>query len=89
MLRDLVSREGDTFEAVCIPFKHFFCGKWMEHSGWWPGYKGPQLLKKGCFRYNERLHGGASVTGRTIFLSADNPDLAIVHYWVSCHGCRC
>jgi glycosyltransferase involved in cell wall biosynthesis len=80
MLRDLVRQQGDAFEAVCIPFKHFFCGKWMEHSGWWPGYKGAQLLKKGCFRYNERLHGGAAVNGRTVFLSADNPDLAIVHY---------
>src|SRR5262249_50574668 len=72
--------EGDTFAALCIPFKHHFCGKWMEHSGWWPGYTRPQLLKKGRFRYNERLHSGVQVDGPTRFFPCDNTELAIVHY---------
>jgi glycosyltransferase involved in cell wall biosynthesis len=79
-LRRLVREQGDQFEALLIPFKHYFCGKWMEHSGWWPGYTRPQLLKKGRFRYNERLHCGVQVEGRTLFFPADDPELAILHY---------
>jgi glycosyltransferase involved in cell wall biosynthesis len=79
-LRQLIQERGQEFEALCIPFKHYFCGKWMEHSGWWPGYTRPQLLKKGRFRYNERLHSGVEVDGRTQFFPAEDPDLAITHY---------
>src|SRR5207247_1674964 len=79
-LRRLVAEEGEQFEALVIPFKHYFCGKWMEHSGWWPGYTRPQLLKKSRFHYNERLHTGVEVDGRTRVFPADDPELAIVHY---------
>src|SRR5262249_3904299 len=58
VLLRLVAERGSEFEALCLPFKHHFCGKWMQHSGWWPGYTRPQLIRKGSFRYNERLHGG-------------------------------
>jgi glycosyltransferase involved in cell wall biosynthesis len=80
ILRQLVHERGDQFDALQVPFKHYFCGKWMEHSGWWPGYTRPQLLKKGRFRYNERLHSGVHVDGRTATFPADDPELAIVHY---------
>src|SRR5438128_8454990 len=80
ILRQLVQERGDEFEALLIPFRHFFCGKWIEHSGWSPGYTRPQLLKKGRFRYNERLHSGVEVDGRILRFPADNPELAIVHY---------
>ena len=79
-LQKMVREQGNDFEAVCIPFKHYFCDKWMEHSGWWPGYTRPQLLKKGRFRYNERLHSGVEVDGRTYYFPADDPDYAITHY---------
>lgn len=79
-LQRLVREQGDQFEALVLPFKHFFCGKWMQHSGWWPGYTRPQLLKKGRFRYNERLHTGVEVDGRTMLFPAEDADLAIVHY---------
>src|SRR5262249_26145810 len=46
VLRRLIAERGHEFDGLCLPFKHFFCGKWMEHSGWWPGYKGPQLVKR-------------------------------------------
>ena len=79
-IRRLVQEKGEEFEAVCFPFKHFFCGQWMQHCNWWPGYTRPQLVKKGRFSYNERLHSGIQVDGRTIYFPADDPDLAILHY---------
>lgn len=80
VLRQMVRDQGSEFEALLIPFRHHFCGKWIRHSGWWPGYTRPQLLKKGCYRYNTRLHSGVTVDGRTRQFPADNPELAIVHY---------
>lgn len=80
LLRRLVRERGDEFEAFHIAFRHHFCGKWIQHSGWWPGYKAPQLLKKGHFRYNERVHGGAEVFGHRYFLPADDLDLTMAHY---------
>src|SRR5207247_102694 len=40
----------------------------------------PKLLKQGRFRYNERLHSGVEVDGRTLVFPADDPELAIVHH---------
>ncbi len=80
ILRRMLIEKGHGFSAICIPFKHYFCGKWMEHSGWWPGYTRPQVLKKGCFSYNARLHSGIQVEGPNVYFPADDPDLAIVHY---------
>src|SRR5216684_3343088 len=30
ILRQLVQERGDEFEALLIPFKHFFCGQWIQ-----------------------------------------------------------
>lgn len=79
-IRAKIIADGANFEAMLIPFQHYFCGKWIEHCGWSPGYTRPQLLKKGCFQYNSRLHSGIEVTGRSIFFRSDNPNLAITHY---------
>ncbi len=79
-IRAKVLNDGDKFEAMLIPFKHYFCGKWIQHCGWSPGYTRPQLLKKGHFKYNNRLHSGIEVKGRTIFFRSDDPDIAIIHY---------
>src|SRR5262249_50895092 len=78
-LRRLVREEGERFAAAEIPFKHHFCGRWMQNRGWWPGYTRPQLVRKGRFHYNEPLHSGVQVEGPVIRLPAD-PELAIVHY---------
>jgi glycosyltransferase involved in cell wall biosynthesis len=80
ILRELVEEQGDQFEALLIPFKHFFCGKWIQHCGWSPGLTRPQLLKRGRFHYNERLHTGVQVDGRTLMFPTGDPDLAITHY---------
>lgn len=79
VINNLVREKGDDFEAINIPFKTYFCGKWMEHSGWWPGYTMPGVLKKEHFRFSERLHGGVECSGREIRIAAD-PNLGIDHF---------
>ena len=75
----LIKEQGDQFEAINIPFKTHFCGKWIEHSGWWPGHTMPRVLKKGYFQFSRRLHGGVELSGREIRLPAD-PALGIEHF---------
>jgi glycosyltransferase involved in cell wall biosynthesis len=55
MVNDLVREQGNQFEAISIPFKSYFCGQWMQHCGWWPGYTMPRVLNRGHFRFAERL----------------------------------
>jgi glycosyltransferase involved in cell wall biosynthesis/tetratricopeptide (TPR) repeat protein len=79
-LRQLLQERGGDFEALVVPFRHFFCGAWVRNSFGWPGYTRPQLLKKGCFRNGERVHSGVEVQGRTLYFPASDPELAIIHY---------
>jgi FkbM family methyltransferase len=79
LVNNIVRDQGNEFEAISIPFKTHFCGKWIEHSGWWPGYTMPRVLKKGHFRFAERLHGGVDTDGREIRLAPD-PGLSIEHF---------
>ena len=81
-VKNLIEHSGEDFEAINIPFKTHFCGKWMEHSGWWPGYTMPRVLKKGFFRFSQRLHGGVELFGREIRVPAD-PELGIEHFQLS------
>jgi len=79
ILKELVRDEGDQFEGLVVPFKHYFCGKWMQHSSWGEGYCRAQLLKKGRFIYGSDLHSGVQVDGRTAVFRNDDPDLRITH----------
>jgi glycosyltransferase involved in cell wall biosynthesis len=79
LVRELVDRDGGTFEALYIPFKSYFCGKWIQNCGWWPGYTMPRVLKRGFFHFREELHSGVHVDGRTRFLPAD-PETAVDHF---------
>jgi hypothetical protein len=42
----------------------------------------PRLLKRGRFRFSEKLHGGAEVNGREIWSSPD-PKIGIDHFTVA------
>lgn len=76
---DLIRDRGHEFEAISIPFKSYFCGQWMRYCGWWPGYTMPRVLKRGHFRFSERLHGGVEVDGREIRLPPD-PAIGVDHF---------
>ncbi|MBM3458120.1 MAG: glycosyltransferase, partial [Armatimonadetes bacterium] len=80
ILRQKVAHAADHVAAFSLPFKNYFCGRWIRHSGWWPAYCRPQVLRMGRFRFPERLHSGVQVDGPVARFPADDPDLAIIHY---------
>ena len=76
LLRD----HGAEFAALYLPFRHHFCGHWLRHRGWWPGYTRPQLLKRGCFQFQPGLHCRVQVSGTSFHLPASDPELALLHH---------
>ena len=78
LVNQLVRERGNQFEAILVPIKSHFCGQWIQHSGWWPGNT-PRVLKKGYFRFGDKLHTGVNLTGRMFRIGAD-PEFAIEHY---------
>ena len=79
LVNDLIRTGGHEFEAINIPFKSHFCGQWMQHCGWWPGYTVCRVLKKGHFEFGRILHSGVTLNGREIRFPPD-PELAVPHY---------
>ena len=79
MVNDLVRSRRHELVAITTPFKSYFCGKWIEHCGWWPGYTMPRVLKRGHFRFGEKLHSGVEYNGPAVLLPPD-PEIGIDHY---------
>lgn len=79
LVNELVRERGHTFESITIPFKTYFCGKWMQHCGWWPGYIAARVVKKGFFEWGSELHSGVRTSGRGLRIGPD-PSLAIDHF---------
>jgi hypothetical protein len=77
-LRGLVRQRGREFDAVSIPRRNYYCGTWIRHLGWFPDHQ-TRLLRKGSFRYGERIHWGPVVDGRVLALPPD-PDMSIMHF---------
>lgn len=79
LVNELVRERGEECVAIMIPFKTYFCGQWIQHSGWWPGYTMHRVLKRGHFRFAEKLHGGVEFHGPELRVPPD-PALAIEHH---------
>ncbi|PIE57335.1 MAG: alpha-L-glycero-D-manno-heptose beta-1,4-glucosyltransferase [Desulfobulbus propionicus] len=44
-------------DAYYIPRKNFFMGRWIQHSGFYPDYRQPQLFRKGALHFkNDPVH---------------------------------
>ena len=57
-------------DAYFVPRKNFFLGRWIEHCGWYPDYRQPQLFRKGRFRYRQELvHESFDCDGPVAYLS--------------------
>lgn len=51
--------KNPSHDIYFIPRKNFFMGKFINHSGWYPNYRQPQLFKKGAMTYDLKpVHEG-------------------------------
>ena len=42
-----------------VPRQNFFMGRWIQHSGWYPNFRQPQLFKNGKMSYtSDSVHEG-------------------------------
>jgi glycosyltransferase involved in cell wall biosynthesis len=54
----LISRH-DMHEVYHTPRRNFFMGRWIQHSGWYPNYRQPQLFRRGALTYDLKpVHEG-------------------------------
>jgi len=72
-----IAKEGN-YDAVNIPRKNIFFGKWIKHTNWWPD-RLVRFFKKGRVVWSTKIHSYPQVMGRQIDLPA-RKDLAIIHY---------
>lgn len=68
----------DKFNAVKIPRKNVFFGKWILHSNWWPD-KHIRFFKKGKVLWDETIHSYPKVSGSILELESKE-ELAIIHF---------
>jgi len=47
------------FDIYRVPRKNFFMGRWINHSGWYPNFRQPQLFRNGLMSYDLKpVHEG-------------------------------
>jgi glycosyltransferase involved in cell wall biosynthesis len=57
-IRSIVG-SANALDAYWTPRRNFFMGRWINHSGWYPNYRQPQLFRKGCLSYDKKpVHEG-------------------------------
>lgn len=66
---------GPGVDGYLVPIKPLFLGRWIEHSGWYPGYKLRLARKARAAMTKKKLHEGIRVEGKVGKLS--NP---LLHY---------
>ncbi|MBI2599830.1 glycosyltransferase family 2 protein [Candidatus Daviesbacteria bacterium] len=75
-LKQVIS-EGQ-YQAVDIPRKNIFFGRWIAHTNWWPD-KHVRFFKKGQVSWGDKIHSYPEVSGKVLDLEA-REDLAIRHF---------
>lgn len=65
------------YQAVNIPRKNIFFGKWISHTNWWPD-RHVRFFKKGKVKWSDKIHDYPVVDGELIELE-EREELAIIH----------
>ena len=79
LMQEIISKldSTETKDGYKIPRKSFFLGKWIKHSGWYPGYQ-IRFFNKNKTTVTERLvHEGYEISGDVGVFKSD-----ILHYTV-------
>lgn len=66
------------FDAVNIPRKNIFFGRWIKHTNWWPD-RHIRFFKKGMLKWTEKIHSYPKPFGLVLDLPAKE-ELAIIHH---------
>jgi glycosyltransferase involved in cell wall biosynthesis len=54
-----VINSPDSADVYWMPRRNFFMGRWIQHSGWYPNYRQPQLFRNGSMSYDLKpVHEG-------------------------------
>jgi glycosyltransferase involved in cell wall biosynthesis len=54
-----VINNPDSADVYWMPRRNFFMGRWIQHSGWYPNYRQPQLFRNGAMAYDLKpVHEG-------------------------------
>ena len=60
-----IIEQPDAADAYLVPRRNFFFGRWIEHSGWFPDYRQPQLFRRGKLSYTtDAVHETYVLEGR-------------------------
>ncbi len=73
-----------SFPAYSIPRKAYFLGKWIKHSGWYPGRVTRLFNQQKAYFNNKDVHENLHIEGETGKLNADlehYTDPSISHYF--------
>ena len=58
-----ICHRAESVDAYFIPRRNYFMGRWVQHSGWYPNYRQPQLFRKGHMTYDRKpVHEGYLLT---------------------------
>ncbi len=66
------------YDAVNIPRKNIFFGKWISHTNWWPD-KHIRFFRKNKVSWDNKIHSYPVTQGKILEVSAKE-ELAIIHY---------
>ena len=67
--------DNATSEIYRVPRKNFFMGRWIQHSGWHPNFRQPQLFKNGKMSYTmESVHEG--------FINHSNKEIGVLNNYI-------
>jgi len=70
--------KDNKYDAVNIPRKNIFFGKWVSHTNWWPD-RHVRFFKRGKVSWENKIHSYPRVDGELLELPAKE-ELAIIHH---------
>jgi len=59
-------------DAYYVPRRNWFMGRWINHCGWYPDYRQPQLFRKSALSFdnNEEVHESFTIEGNIGYFKA-------------------
>lgn len=75
-LKDIV--KNGAYDAINIPRKNIFFGRWIRHTNWWPD-RLVRFFKKNSVTWGKKIHSYPKINGKKLDLSAQEK-YAIEHY---------